>query len=330
MPDSRRTWLRRWGPRLLIGTLYGGLAVMLVMLGRKLEWNEVGEALDAMPAHNLFIAGLCSAACYACYAGYEILAARLGRVALGKPTVATIGFASYALNMTLGATLGAVGLRLRAYSARGIGAGKVMSLVAFNLLTNWSGYLLVMGLVLILQQSPAPATWPVSGIPLRMVGTALLALLVVYLVLCARHSDRTWTWRKLRFRLPALKMAGVQLALSAPVWLLGAASLDMLLPEVPFDLLLVSLLASAMAGLVIRIPAGLGVMEATLIASLGPNVGHGPMLAALLAYRCIHYLAPLVAGLLVVLGLELQQRTQRSTKAKARPERPAPAQPCRA
>jgi glycosyltransferase 2 family protein len=220
--------------------------------------------------------------------------------------------------------------RLRAYSARGIGAGKVMSLVAFNLLTNWSGYLLVMGLVLILQQSPAPATWPVSGAALRLLGAALLALLVVYLFLCARHSDRTWTWRKLRFRLPALKMAGAQLALSAPVWLLGAASLNMLLPEVPFDLLLVSLMASAIAGLVVRIPAGLGVLEATLFASLGPSVGHGPPLAALLACRCIHYLVPLTLGLVVVLGLELQRRTGRSAKARTKRERRTQAHPCQA
>ena len=311
MPDDRHTPLRRWAPRILIGILYLGVVVMLVVLARKLDWNEVREAVLALPAHRLVLAGVFSAICYAFYAGYELLAARHAGLKLRRAEIAALGFAGYACNLTLGATLGAVGLRIRLYAARGVGAGRAMSLVAFNLLTNWSGYLLVLGASLVALWSPTPPGWSLHGLPLRLVGGGLLGVLMGYLVLCRQHSDRTWHWRNLRFRLPTLKVAFLQLALSAPVWLLGAASLNVLLPEVPYDLLLVSLLGAAIAGTIVRIPAGLGVIEATLLASLGPTTGQGKLLAALLAYRCIHYLVPLAFGLLTVAGLEMQTRTRK-------------------
>jgi uncharacterized membrane protein YbhN (UPF0104 family) len=288
--------------------VYGGLAILLITAARRFDWAEVQRALFDIPLRSACLAVLCSAACYVMYAGYELLAARHLGLKLGRTPVALIGFASYSCNLSLGATFGAIGLRLRLYAARGVDPGGAMSVVAFNMLTNWSGYLLVMGSALLLQWSPAPASWPVEGVPLRVAGAGLLGLLAVHLFRCWRHSDRTWHWRTLTLQLPGLRGACAQLALSAPAWLLGSVSLSVLLAETPFDLVLISLLAAAVAGLVIRIPAGLGVIEATVLASLGPGSGHGKVLAALLAYRCIHYLLPLALGLLTALGLEIHHR----------------------
>jgi uncharacterized membrane protein YbhN (UPF0104 family) len=139
---------------------------------------------------------------------------------------------------------------------------------------------------------------------LRLVGAGCLLIVALYLMACWKFAGRVWNWRDFRIALPPLTTGFVQLAVAAPVWLLGAASLKVLMPDVPFDILIVSLMASALAGLVIRIPAGLGVMEATLLASLGPTVGEGKLIAAMLVYRCIHYLLPLALGLLVVLAAE--------------------------
>lgn len=293
---------------MLAAVVYGGLAILLIAAARKFDWAEVQRALFEIPLRSACLAALFSAGCYLMYAGYELLAARHLGLKPGRSSVALIGFASYACNLSLGATFGAVGLRLRLYAARGLDPGRTMSVVAFNMLTNWSGFLLVMGSALLFQWSPAPARWPLEGPPLRAVGGGLLALLAVHLFLCARHSERTWRWRKLTLQLPSLRRACAQLALSAPAWLFGCASLGVLLGDTPFDLVLISLLAAAVAGLAIRIPAGLGVIEATVLASLGPGSGHGKVLAALLAYRCIHYLLPLALGLLTVLGLEIHHR----------------------
>jgi hypothetical protein len=65
----------------------------------------------------------------------------------------------------------------------------------------------------------------------------------------------------------------------------------------------------AVAGLVLRVPAGLGVLEAVGVALLaGGTLGQDKVLAALLAYRALYYLVPLVLAS-VALGLaELRLR----------------------
>lgn len=317
VPEAKRTWLRRWGPRILAGAVYAGLAVMLVLAARGFDWNEVGEALLDIPLGNISLAAALSLSCYVLYAGYELMAARHLGLKVGTAQVALIGFASYACNLSLGATFGAVGLRLRLYSARGVDAGRSMAVVAFNMLTNWSGYLLVMGVAMLVAWSPVPASWPIDGLPMRFVGAGLLALLVVHLLLCKFRSGRIWRVRKLTLELPSLRLALAQLAVSAPVWLLGSASLTVLMPDTGFDLVLIALLASAVAGLVVRIPAGLGVLEATVLAALGPSAGHGKVLAALLAYRCIHYALPLALGLVATLALEIHGRVVKRSHAAA-------------
>ena len=98
------------------------------------------------------------------------------------------------------------------------------------------------------------------------------------------------------------------MALAAPVWLLSATSVAVLMMDADYRLVLVALLASAVAGLVVRIPAGLGVTEAVMLASLGSTLGQGHVLAALLAFRCVHYLLPLLLGLIVTVILEWRGR----------------------
>lgn len=307
-PHSAR---RRWIIRGLLAAFYVGVAWMLFSIARTLEWDEVVQAVRELPIEALSLAAGCSLVCYLLYGGYELLAARQVELKLAKPQIAAIGFVAYTFNLNLGAILGALGVRLRLYTARGVAASDGVRAVAFNLLTNWSGYLCTLGLAATFHWSDAPTRWPVDGVLLGVIGVALLALVALYLWACARATRRTLRIRDNEIELPPLRIALMQLALAVPVWLLSAASLAFLLrAQVGFDLVVITLLASAVAGLVVRIPAGLGVIEGVFLASLGASIGNAPLLAALLAYRCVHYLGPLLLGLVVFLVLEFGPRRQ--------------------
>jgi uncharacterized membrane protein YbhN (UPF0104 family) len=65
---------------------------------------------------------------------------------------------------------------------------------------------------------------------------------------------------------------------------------------------------AAIAGVLLHIPAGLGVTEAVFIALLSHLVPEHQLLGALLAYRAIFYLTPLLAGALLYLKLEMRTR----------------------
>ena len=60
-----------------------------------------------------------------------------------------------------------------------------------------------------------------------------------------------------------------------------------------------------LAGVIAHVPAGLGVLEAVFVALLGGQVPTEPLLAALLAYRGLYYVAPLLAATLLYAAFEV-------------------------
>ena len=71
------------------------------------------------------------------------------------------------------------------------------------------------------------------------------------------------------------------------------------------------LLISCVAGVVAHIPAGLGVLETVFLALLHGQLGQGTLVAALLGYRTLYYLIPLVAAVLTYLILENRAKAMR-------------------
>ena len=60
--------------------------------------------------------------------------------------------------------------------------------------------------------------------------------------------------------------------------------------------MLATLLLACIAGVATHIPAGLGVLEAVFIALLGHRVPHAELLGALLAYRAMYFIGPLIVA----------------------------------
>jgi uncharacterized membrane protein YbhN (UPF0104 family) len=106
-------------------------------------------------------------------------------------------------------------------------------------------------------------------------------------------------------------MAGLQLLMGAGNWLLMAGIIFVLLQQrIAFSAVLSALLLAAVAGVITRIPAGLGVLEAVFVALLSQQMPRHELLAALVAYRLIYFIAPLGLASLVYLGMEVRARQQ--------------------
>jgi len=71
------------------------------------------------------------------------------------------------------------------------------------------------------------------------------------------------------------------------------------------------------AGVITHVPGGLGVLEAVFIALLSHRVPQEKLLGALLAYRAIYYLLPLIVASLFYVVTELRSK-------RLRKRRPAP------
>jgi uncharacterized membrane protein YbhN (UPF0104 family) len=228
------------------------------------------------------------------------------------PYIGLTAFVTYALAHNIGASVVSGGaVRYRAYTAKGLTAPEVAILVVLCSLTFFFATAIMLGLALIVSPdllAPLARLSPwfaVSDLTARLVGVALLAL-------CAAYAAGAFIgFRPLKLKgalvgYPSPRIVGLQ-ALFAPLEIVGAAGIIYFaLPDAGhpgFFLVLGAFLLSFSAGLISQVPGGVGVMEAVFLA-LMPQVPASAVFAALLVWRLLYLIVPLMVAIPVVLLFE--------------------------
>ena len=288
---------RSWYPaarRALTVLFFVAVLALVANHARSVDWKAVWGALRAYSASALLLAAGFAAASHALYCGYDLIGRHETGHQLLARKVAGVAFTCYAFNLNLGSLVGGVALRYRLYARLGLHADVITKILALSLLTNWLGYFWVAGCVFLFVPLSLPPGWELGGEGLRWVGAALLLVVLAYVATCALSRRREWHFRGHALRLPSGRTAALQLVMSATNWMLiGSVVWVLLQHRIDYPSVLGVLLIAAVAGVVAHIPAGLGVLEAVFIALLSPRIPQGDLLAALLVYRAIYYLAPL-------------------------------------
>jgi uncharacterized membrane protein YbhN (UPF0104 family) len=313
--------VRTWAVRIVTAVFFVAVAWLLARQARTIDWDTVGQTLRSYRAGTLGLAAALVAASYAAYAGYELLARAYSGHGLPVRLVALVGLIAYSFNLNLGAWVGGIGFRYRLYSQLGVSPATTARLYLSTLATNWTGYILIAGIAFASYGLDLPDEWKLSDEGLRWIGVLLLAVAPCILLACARARRRRWTLRGHEFELPGGRLAAVQMALGALNWMLMGAVMYTLLPHVAiaphYGTVLATLLIACIAGVVTHIPAGLGVLEAVFLALLGHRVPHAQLLGALLAYRALYYLVPLVVAGVAYALLESRLKQHRSLQRTA-------------
>ncbi|MDM4768687.1 lysylphosphatidylglycerol synthase domain-containing protein [Solimonas sp. SE-A11] len=306
---DRKRRRRRLAGRLIAVAFFAGVVILLADRARSIDWAAVGMALRSYQAPMLLQAVLLMMLGHLVFSAYDLIGRRYAGHHLPTRRVLAIAGVSYAFNLNLGAILGGMGFRYRLYSRQGLGSRQILRVLTLALATNWTGYLLVAGLVFVLVPPELPASWPVDVMAVRAAGFLLLALLTAWLAMCAFAKRRDWNFRQLHLRLPSLPMALAQLALSGLSWSMITVTIYSLMPDpLPLATVMGAYYLATLATLVIRIPGGLGVVEAVFLALLSPVYTEASVLAALLAWRAIWFLLPLAHAIPVCLLLETRWR----------------------
>jgi uncharacterized membrane protein YbhN (UPF0104 family) len=281
------------------------VAVLLVRYARAIDWAAVGDALAGYDAATLLQVSALTALSYLAYGSYDLAARRYTGHGLSTRRVLGIGMASYAFALSLGAVVGGAGFRFRMYTHSGLRPGTISRIVAFSIATNWLGYAALAGMLFASGALVPPPQWGIGAGVLRAIGGAMLAVTALYLAACARWHGRNFHVRGHHFRLPSLPLGLLQVLLAALDWSLMATILHLLLGMAfGWPLVLGTLLLASVATALVHIPAGLGVAEAVFIAVVGAGVADPRILAALLAWRAVYYLAPLLLATVFYLLFE--------------------------
>jgi glycosyltransferase 2 family protein len=196
-------------------------------------------------------------------------------------------------------------VRYRAYSTKGLTLADVGVLVAFCSFTFFLGTVLLGGLVCLLDPNITHALFEVPQNAVRAVGFLMLGIVALYLAGSGLDLPPL-RFPNVRLAYPRPKIALGQLV-AGPLELLGAASIIYCaLPSAAnpgFIVVLGVFLASFSAALVSHAPGGLGVLELVFVNAM-PEVPQADVLAALLVFRLLYFILPLMIGIVAVVMFE--------------------------
>ncbi|MDP3756070.1 lysylphosphatidylglycerol synthase domain-containing protein [Polaromonas sp.] len=298
-----------WLKRIAALVFFALVAWLLVKEGRAIEWHEVFATLRAYPPALLLGAVALAALSLGLYSCFDLLGRHYTGHTLRAPTVLLVTFISYVFNLNLGSLVGGVAFRYRLYSRLKLDVGTITRILSLSMLTNWTGYLFLGGLIFAFATPALPRGWTLGSAGLQVLGYVLLATAVAYLLLCALSRQRSITLHGYRLELPSGRMALLQVTMGATNWLLMSSLVFVLLQQkIAFPAVAGVLLVAAVAGVIAHVPAGLGVLEAVFVALLSRAMPAHQLLAALVAYRVIYYLVPLALATAIYLVMEVRAK----------------------
>ncbi|WP_437880714.1 bifunctional lysylphosphatidylglycerol flippase/synthetase MprF [Pseudomonas sp. LRF_L74] len=283
----------------------------------EIEPDALRAALQDVASGNLLGALGMTVLGFIALLGYEWSASRYAEVTLPKRIVALGGFCAFAIGNAVGLSMLSGGsVRYRLYGRQGLAPADVARMTLFASLSLGCSLPLLAALASL---SDLPAAANALHLPQAVLAVLASAILLGYagtLLWLRRHRlaeqpfshSRLFGLRKRVLRLPTGGLSLLQLLITVVDVGAAAGVLYFLLPDAPplGAFLLVYLLALA-AGVLSHVPGGVGVFEAVLLAAFAGQIGTAPLAAALLLYRLIYIVLPMLLACLTLLLLEARR-----------------------
>lgn len=286
--------------------VFGATLWMLQDWMRAQRYHQLLAALAGISGPALWRAALLTTAGYATLIGYDLLAMRFIGRSMPRASVAATAFIANALGNNLGNTLvtGAA-VRYWTYGALGLSAPEIGKVVLFCSLGFWLGFLLVCGTAFMAGPITLPPTLRWAGETSGPLGLVFLTVLLFYALLTVVSAHRALPYRigTRRFRLPSPALTLGQIGVASVDLCLMVSVFYALLPAnsgVEFAQCCAVFLAALVAGNASLVPGGMGVFESAIVLMLGSRITAPELVAALVAFRAIYFVAPLLlAGALL-------------------------------
>ncbi len=301
---------RAFGAAVMIAILIAAVFILRRELA-SVDVKAVRATMAAVPWPILVSAAAHVAVAYLMLITYDWLSIRLLTKSVPFGKAALTAFVAFAFSNNLGfAVVTGGSLRYRGYRPLGFSAGDVAVVTLYSHVCFFVGSGVVLAAATL---GDGSALSTALSLPLWVVwtiGVGSGAFVVAYLVLAARVGKPVRLWR-FDLPIPRLPIAIGQLVASTIDVLAMAGGLYLLLPQpFPLDFLTFAgvTIAAVGAGAASHVPGGLGVIEAVLLVSV-PADSKASLLAAILMFRVLYYLAPLgLATLLIVVDMATNGR----------------------
>lgn len=301
--NSEMNRLRKIWPSFLGFLLF---ALSIWAISQKLERYSIQDVLNSLsniPKTHQSGAIVLMLISYLMTTGYDVLAFSYIGFPLHYGKIAYGAFISYAISNNIGLSiLTGSALRYRIYSGWRVPAGVIAQVIAFANLTFWLGLFGVCGFVFLFTPLQIPSILDLPFVSVRPIGMIFLLTISLYLLWSSFNHQplKLGDW-ELNFPTVGLSLALIAFALFD--WGAAGGVLYLLLPAGStssylscFSIYLLAMTASMISS----IPGGLGVFETVVLTLVSAEANPAEVLGALLAYRAIYYLLPLIVATLLL------------------------------
>ncbi|HXW29248.1 MAG TPA: bifunctional lysylphosphatidylglycerol flippase/synthetase MprF, partial [Xanthobacteraceae bacterium] len=315
--------LRRWivgAPRPLLVALATLILAALVLWAvakatAQIDFHLLVSALWATPATHIAAAVAATALSYLSLVGYDVCGLRYARAQAPLRTILLASFCGFAIGNSVG--LGAFSggaVRFRLYAAAGLSPGEIARVILFISVAIGIGLAAITGLGLALYAVEVSPLLGASPELLRALAAILLVLVAGFLIMCA---SRQAPLRRglINIEPPRVTLMLVQMLLTTIDVAAAATVLWMLLPSAEIGFLaFAAIYATALSlGALSHIPGGLGVFDLAILYTVGGHTPASAVAAALVAYRAVYYLVPLLFSTVLLASFELRRSLKTAT-----------------
>ena len=281
---------------------YAGLFFFVLAAGmlywqlRNYSLRDIAHALVNIPVHNLIFA------CISCLAGYLALSLYdyleldyvERKVTWWKWMLA--GMLGFAISNNAGSALVSGGaIRYRLYTRWRVPGGDIIKMLTFSGITYFLGAaaIAIIGFFLI------PSDIVVGSVGMNGLFATCVVLVSVYFGMTVFFKNKSIKIGQILFKVPTTKTAIIQMMLG----ILDSVCAGLVLYfcirtyiNIPFAVFIGLYVIAMVAGIFSQVPGGIGVFESIFMVVLPDDVDKANIFGALLAYRIIYYLLPLIGA----------------------------------
>lgn len=290
------------------GLFFFALAVFMIYKQlSKYQLEDIKNALLSIPNKNLWLACLASFIGYLALSSYDFLALKYIKHKQPFWHWMFAGFIGFAVSNNAGHAIVSGGaIRYRLYTRWRIHADEIVRMVTFSGFT----YLVACFFLIIIGYLITPdhvfGEGALSKLTTSIIAFVSLIGLIIY-VGASIFYKQPIDIKGLKFAIPTFKMSIAQIVIGSIDILMASLVLYFTLIhfiDLPFHIFIGAFIIAQILGVYSQVPGGLGVFE-VVFANIIPEADNQAMLfGALIAYRIIYYLLPLILSGIVLFSYE--------------------------
>ena len=302
-----------------LGLFFFVLAVYMIY--RQLSqysMSELKEAILSIPNKNLIYALAASFIGYIALSTYDYLALEYIKKKMATWKWVLTGFIGFSVSNNAGHAIVSGGaVRYRFYSRWNIAPGNIVKMITFSGFTYLVAcfFLIIVGYVL----TPSQAYGDSSSTKISTLITTILSIVGLAIYLWASiYYKKNITIKGVNFQMPNIKLALKQVFIGSIDIVMASLVLYSVLIcfiEIDFMVFMGTFIIAQVLGVYSQVPGGLGVFELVFSNVLPGQDNQAILFGALIAYRIIYYLLPLIISGIVLFIYEYMKADEKLEEA---------------